>query len=46
MYAIRSYYAAFFGMATKYAEAVLAIKYRVVDDNGEMAGGPMRNNFV
>ncbi|CAF31067.1 sodium/alanine symporter AgcS [Methanococcus maripaludis] len=32
---------AFFGMATKYAEAVLAIKYRTVDDNGEMAGGPM-----
>lgn len=33
--------AAFFGMATKYAEGVLAIKYRVVDENGEMAGGPM-----
>ncbi|MBM7409552.1 sodium/alanine symporter AgcS [Methanococcus maripaludis] len=32
---------AFFGMATKYAEAVLAIKYGTVDDNGEMAGGPM-----
>lgn len=29
------------GMATKYAEAVLAVKYRVVDSNGEMAGGPM-----
>lgn len=29
------------GMATKYAEAVLAVKYRVVDDNGEMSGGPM-----
>lgn len=29
------------GMATKYAEAVLAVKYRVVDENGEMAGGPM-----
>jgi len=29
------------GMATKYAEGVLAVKYRVVDDNGEMAGGPM-----
>lgn len=33
--------AAFFGMATKYAEGVLAIKYRVVDDNGQMSGGPM-----
>ncbi len=33
--------AAFFGMATKYAEGLLAIKYREVDDNGEMAGGPM-----
>ena len=33
--------AAFFGMATKYAEGVLAIKYRVKDENGEMAGGPM-----
>jgi AGCS family alanine or glycine:cation symporter len=29
------------GMATKYAEAVLAVKYRVVDDRGQMAGGPM-----
>jgi len=29
------------GMATKYAEAVLAVKYRVVDARGEMAGGPM-----
>ena len=28
-------------MATKYAEGVLAIKYRVKDENGEMAGGPM-----
>lgn len=33
--------AAFFGMATKYAEAILAIKYRRVDSNGEMCGGPM-----
>lgn len=33
--------AAFFGMATKYAEGLLAIKYREVDANGEMAGGPM-----
>ncbi len=30
-----------FGMATKYAEAVLAVKYREVDENGEMSGGPM-----
>lgn len=33
--------AAFFGMATKYAEALLAVKYRVVDANGQMSGGPM-----
>lgn len=33
--------AAFLGMATKYAEGVLAIKYRVVDANGQMSGGPM-----
>ena len=33
--------AAFFGMATKYAEGVLAIKYREVDENGEISGGPM-----
>lgn len=33
--------AAFFGMATKYAEGLLAIKYRVTDENGEMSGGPM-----
>lgn len=32
---------AFFGMATKYAEGLLAIKYRIKDENGEMAGGPM-----
>ena len=29
------------GMATKYAEAVLAVKYRVVDKRGTMSGGPM-----
>jgi AGCS family alanine or glycine:cation symporter len=29
------------GMATKYAEAILAVKYRKVDKNGQMAGGPM-----
>lgn len=33
--------AAFVGMATKYAEGVLAIKYRVTDENGQMSGGPM-----
>lgn len=32
---------AFFGMATKYAESCLAVKYRVTDDKGEKAGGPM-----
>lgn len=32
---------AFFGMATKYAEGLLAIRYRVKDENGQMAGGPM-----
>ncbi|NMB76644.1 MAG: sodium:alanine symporter family protein [Myxococcales bacterium] len=30
-----------FGIATKYAEAVLAVKYRVQNSRGEMAGGPM-----
>ena len=29
------------GMATKYSEAILAVKYRVVDEKGEMSGGPM-----
>ena len=29
------------GMATKYAEAILAVKYREKDAKGEMAGGPM-----
>ena len=33
--------AAFFGMATKYAEGLLAIKYRRKDAHGAMAGGPM-----
>lgn len=32
---------AFFGMTTKYAESVLAVKYRTKDENGQMAGGPM-----
>lgn len=29
------------GMATKYAEAVLAVRYREVDENGNHVGGPM-----
>lgn len=33
--------AGFFGMATKYAEAILAIKYREVDEHKQMCGGPM-----
>lgn len=33
--------AALFGMATKYAECLLAVKYRRTDSNGEMVGGPM-----
>jgi alanine or glycine:cation symporter, AGCS family len=33
--------AAFFGMATKYSEGLLAVKYRVTDKNGQMSGGPM-----
>lgn len=33
--------AAFFGMATKYSEGVLAIKYRAKDKNGQVSGGPM-----
>ena len=33
--------AAVFGMATKYAECLLAVKYRKVDANGQMVGGPM-----
>ncbi|MDE7225905.1 MAG: alanine:cation symporter family protein, partial [Ruminococcus sp.] len=32
--------AAFFGMATKYSEGLLAIKYRITDKNGKMLGGP------
>ncbi|WP_019778467.1 alanine/glycine:cation symporter family protein [Streptococcus sobrinus] len=33
--------AACFGMATKYAEGLLAIKYRTKDDNGQVSGRPM-----
>lgn len=32
--------AAFFGMATKYAEGLLAVKYRVVDKDNHALGGP------
>ena len=32
---------ALIGMATKYAEAILAVRYRTVDQRGEMCGGPM-----
>ena len=32
--------AAFFGMATKYAEGLLAVKYRTVDGSGHSLGGP------
>ena len=32
---------AIFGMATKYGEGVLAVKYRVTNNKGEMSGGPM-----
>lgn len=30
-----------FGIATKYTEGLLAIKYRIKTENGEMLGGPM-----
>lgn len=32
--------AALFGMATKYAEGLLAVKYRVKSDDGKILGGP------
>ncbi|HIZ64955.1 MAG TPA: sodium:alanine symporter family protein [Candidatus Blautia pullicola] len=32
---------AFVGMATKYAEGVLAVKYRSTDEKGQICGGPM-----
>ena len=32
--------AAFLGMATKYAEGLLAVKYRTVDKEGKVLGGP------
>ncbi len=33
--------AAFFGMATKYAECLLAVRYRELDSRGHYVGGPM-----
>ena len=30
-----------FGISTKYAEAVLSVKYRITTKSGQMAGGPM-----
>jgi AGCS family alanine or glycine:cation symporter len=30
-----------FGIATKYSEALLSVKYRIIAKNGTMAGGPM-----
>lgn len=35
------WFSAFFGMATKYSEAILAVRFRVKDSKGQMAGGPM-----
>ena len=32
--------AAFFGMATKYSEGLLAVKYRVIDEDNHALGGP------
>ena len=32
--------AALFGMATKYSEGLLAVKYRSIDKNGHVLGGP------
>ena len=33
--------AAFLGMATKYSEGLLAVRFRQKDANGQMSGGPM-----
>lgn len=32
---------ALLGMATKYSESLLAVKYRTLDENGQYSGGPM-----
>ena len=29
------------GMSTKFVECTLGVKYRVIDENGEVSGGPM-----
>jgi len=31
----------FFGIATKYAEALLSVKFRIMNKKGQMSGGPM-----
>ena len=31
---------AFLGMATKYSEGLLAVKYRTIDEDGHVLGGP------
>lgn len=39
---------ALFGLSTKYAESLLSVKYREINANGEMCGGPMyaiKNGF-
>jgi len=33
--------AGFFGMATKYAEGFLGVRFRIKNERGEMSGGPM-----
>ncbi|EKV58067.1 amino acid carrier protein [Brachyspira hampsonii 30446] len=35
------WFAAFFGMVTKYSEVILAVHYRIKDDLGHNHGGPM-----
>ena len=35
------WFAAFFGMVTKYSEVILAVYYRIKDDQGRHHGGPM-----
>ena len=37
---------ALFGMAMKYAEAVLAVRYREQDDQGGYSGGPMYLSLI
>jgi len=36
---------AFFGMATKFTECTLSLKFREVDENGNISGGPMYTLF-